>query len=49
MKIPKFEEFKIIYGFGMDSYISGNWQNAKKFFKKALQIIPDDKPTQILY
>ena len=39
----------MLYGFGFDAYLKGNWMHAKKFFEKALQYFPSDTPTLNLF
>lgn len=43
------KEFKMLFSFGFDSYVKGNWAHAKKFFQKALGMRPNDKPTNVLW
>jgi class 3 adenylate cyclase len=40
--------FKTVYAFALDYYLEGKWDLAKKFFEKALSLIPNDGPTLVL-
>ena len=42
------ESFYEKFSYGFENYVGGKWQEASKFFKKCLQINPDDTPTQVL-
>lgn len=44
----KFKEFKVIFSFGLDAYLQGNWDHSKKFLSKAIKLIPDDAPTKVI-
>lgn len=42
------ENFKTVFKFGIESYISGQWGHAKKFLEKSLALIPNDQPAQVI-
>ena len=43
------DNFKTIFGFGVDAYLQGDWSMAKQFMEKCLSLKENDGPSLVVY
>jgi len=44
-----YKSFKKIFAAGIKNYIKGDWEKSKKYFNRALELNPNDGPSQTIY